>query len=128
MLSFCHSERKFLPRRNRMRRGIFRNSLNKITRAFLLAILASLAAAQESPTPSPSASPEQSVASSLVPEQTPPPISGRNVRISFVPPPMEGTISLGIYDDTNKLVRVLHQQAKLNEFAIGADALVTQWN
>ena len=41
---------------------------------------------------------------------------------------MEGTISLGIYDNTGKLVRVLHQQAKLNEFAIGADALVTQWD
>jgi hypothetical protein len=41
---------------------------------------------------------------------------------------MEGTISLGIYDSNAKLVRVLHQQAQLNEFAIGADALVTQWN
>jgi hypothetical protein len=50
------------------------------------------------------------------------------VRISFVPPPLEGTISLGIYDNTGKLVRVLHQEAKLNEFAIGADALVTQWD
>jgi len=50
------------------------------------------------------------------------------VRISFVPPPLEGTISLGIYDKNGKLVRVLHQEAKLNEFAIGADALVTQWD
>jgi len=50
------------------------------------------------------------------------------VRISFVPPPLEGTISLGIYDNRGKLVRVLHQGAKLNEFAIGADALVTQWD
>ena len=41
---------------------------------------------------------------------------------------MEGTISLGIYDQNGKLVRVLHQEAKLNEFAIGADALVTQWD
>jgi hypothetical protein len=41
---------------------------------------------------------------------------------------MEGTISLGIYDKNGKLVRVLHQEAKLNEFAIGADALVTQWD
>jgi hypothetical protein len=50
------------------------------------------------------------------------------VRISFVPPPLEGTISLGIYDKTGKLVRVLHQEAQLNEFTIGADALVTQWD
>ena len=41
---------------------------------------------------------------------------------------MEGTISFGIYDKNGKLVRVLHQEAKLNEFAIGADALVTQWD
>jgi hypothetical protein len=41
---------------------------------------------------------------------------------------MDGTINLGIYDSTGKLVRVLHQEAKLNEFAIGADALVTQWD
>ena len=41
---------------------------------------------------------------------------------------MEGTVSLGIYDNTGKLVRVLHQEAKLSEFAIGADALATQWD
>ena len=41
---------------------------------------------------------------------------------------MEGTISLGIYDSTGKLVRVLHQEAKLGEFAVGADALLTQWD
>jgi hypothetical protein len=41
---------------------------------------------------------------------------------------MEGTISLGIYDGTGKLTRVLHQEAKLNDFAIGADGLVTQWD
>ena len=41
---------------------------------------------------------------------------------------MDGTMSLGIYDNTGKLVRVLHQEAKLNEFAIGADALATQWD
>ena len=41
---------------------------------------------------------------------------------------MEGTISLGIYDKNGKLVRVLQQQAQLNEFAVGADGLVTQWD
>ena len=41
---------------------------------------------------------------------------------------MEGTISLGIYDKNDKLVRVLHQGANLSEFTIGADALVTQWD
>lgn len=41
---------------------------------------------------------------------------------------MEGTISLGIYDQTGKLVRVLHQNAQLNDFTIGPDALVTRWD
>jgi hypothetical protein len=41
---------------------------------------------------------------------------------------MDGTISLGIYDQSGKLVRVLHQNAQLNDFAIGADALVTRWD
>ena len=45
--------------------------------------------------------------------------------ISFLPPPLDGTISLGIYDAKGKLVRVLHREADINEFKIGADALWT---
>jgi hypothetical protein len=41
---------------------------------------------------------------------------------------MDGTISLGIYDQAGKIVRVLHQNAQLNDFVIGADALVTRWD
>src|SRR5437763_3371544 len=52
----------------------------------------------------------------------------RSVRLSFLPPPMEGTISLGIYDEADQLVRVLHQEAEFDEFSIGADALVTKWD
>jgi len=90
---------------------------------------------QEPPATTPSAPPEESPALSTsegspapspVPEQTPSVLPGRSVRISFVPPPMEGTISLGIYDKNGKLVRVLQQQAQLNEFAVGADGLVKQ--
>src|SRR5207249_3423549 len=130
MFNVCHSERS---------RGISRNSLNKISRAaFLLAILASVAFAQRSPTPipaptveeslSPSISPEEALTPGPAPAQTPSASPARSVRISFVPPPMEGTINLGICDKSGKLVRVLHQQAQLNEFAIGADGLVTQWD
>src|SRR5436190_12322146 len=96
------------------------------------------AAAQELPTPTSSAIPEESPSLSSLPEKsvTPSPASEqppsasptRNARINFVPPPLEGTISLGIYDGSGKLVRVLHQEAELNEFTIGADALVTQWD
>jgi hypothetical protein len=97
-----------------------------------------IAAAQESPSPtpwptpgeslSPSISPEQSVPPSPTPEQTPSPSPARSVRISFIPPPMDGTISLGIYDQAGKLVRVLHQNAQLNDFTIGPDSLVTRWD
>ena len=96
------------------------------------------AATQESPSPtpsptlgqfpSPSISPEQSVPPSPSPEQTPSPSAARSIRISFVPPPMDGTISLGIYDQAGKLLRVLHQNAQLNDFTIGPDSLVTRWD
>src|SRR5205823_14300875 len=101
-------------------------------------ILVAIAAAQESPTatpsgtpgesPSPSISPEQSVPTAPTPEQMASPSPARSVRISFIPPPMDGTISLGIYDQAGKMVRVLHQNAQLNDVAIGADALVTRWD
>jgi hypothetical protein len=99
-----------------------------------------IAIAQESPSPTASVTSEESPALSISPEesskaspapvQTPSPnaFGARSVRVSFIPPPLEGTISLGIYDTTGKLVRVLHQEAQLEEFTIGADALVTQWN
>ena len=74
-----------------------------------LAILCSRA--QElSPSPSPSSTPD------------------RSVRISFVPPPLEGKISLGVYDQSGRLVRVLHQEAEFDQFTVGADALTTKWD
>jgi hypothetical protein len=76
--------------------------------ALLVALLALQAIAQESPAPS--AAPE------------------RNIRISFVPPPLDGTISLGVYDEKGKLVRVLFREADINEFKIGNDALATTWD
>ena len=110
----------------------------KANLAFAIAILSSFALAQESPnptpsptpgeSPSPSISPEQSAPPSPTAEQTPSPSPARSVRISFVPPPMDGTISLGIYDQAGKLLRVLHQNAQLNDFTIASDSLVTRWD
>src|SRR5207302_5489901 len=78
--------------------------------------------AQESPTPAPtetvSPSPTPSVAAS----------APRNVPLRFVPPPMEGTISLGIWDSNDKLVRVLHREAKIDNFTIDENALKTTWD
>jgi len=110
----------------------------KVKTAILTIFLASAALAQESQTPTPSVTTEESPSLSPIPiesltpppalEQTPSASPARNVRISFVPPPLEGRISLGIYDSKGKLLRVLHHEADLNEFKIGADALVTQWD
>lgn len=81
----------------------------KIGLALVAAALLGSVAAQESPSPSPSPTP-------------------RTIRISFVPPPLDGTISLGIYDAKGKLVRVLFREADINEFTIGNDALSTTWD
>ena len=52
----------------------------------------------------------------------------KSVRISFLPPPLDGTISLGIYDSSGHLVRVLEREAELEDFEIGQDALSTTWD
>jgi len=59
---------------------------------------------------------------------TPPVSQPRTLRITFVPPPLEGTISLGVFDRAGKLVRVLHQEAELDEFTVEADGLETKWD
>src|SRR6266568_8160916 len=92
---------------------------------FLIVFLAtSVLFAQESPSPTPTSSPTA--------EQTPLPSpsasAARNVQLRFVPPPMEGTISLGIFDSNEKLVRVLHREAKVDNFTIDENALKTTWD
>src|SRR5256714_8224656 len=90
-----------------------------MTKAIALAVmtawLAGETVAQESPSPSPSPSATATA--------TP-----RSVRVSFVPPPLDGTISLGVYDANGKLVRVLFREADINEFNIGSDSLSTTWD
>jgi len=84
--------------------------------------------AQDVPTPEISPSPPATPTSTASISPTPTPAPARNVRISFVPPPLDGNISLGIYDLTGKLVRVLHRQVPMEVFTIGADALQTKWD
>ena len=147
-VALCEGLEPSFDTNNRYVRGIFRfrcDPFRMTTRRYaqiLLALaLASTASAQESPTQSPAVTPEESPVLSAspaetgtpspTPEQSPsasPTSPVRSVRIRFVPPPLEGTISLGIYDQSGKLVRVLQQQAQLDEFAIGADGLITQWD
>jgi hypothetical protein len=61
-------------------------------------------------------------------ESPSPSAPARSIRVSFVPPPLDGTISLGVYDAKGKLVRVLFREADINEFTIGSDALSTTWD
>jgi hypothetical protein len=80
--------------------------------------------AQESPSPTEtaSASPEQT------PSPSPSASASRNVQLRFVPPPMEGTISLGIFDSNDKLVRVLQRESKVDNFTIDENSLKTTWD
>ncbi len=63
-------------------------------------------------------------------DDLPPPPSSKKegVQITFLPPPMEGTLSLGIYDKNGKLVRALHREATDKEFTKGLNGLITQWD
>ena len=50
------------------------------------------------------------------------------VRITFLPPPMEGTLSLGIYDKKGRLVRVLAREATEKDFTVGLNGFITHWD
>jgi hypothetical protein len=87
-----------------------------------------------SPTPEQTASPSPGETVSPTPEQTetatptPSMTSSRSVKLSFVPPPMHGTISLGIFDANGDLVRVLFREAKISDFTVADDALIATWD
>jgi hypothetical protein len=78
---------------------------------------------QESPTPT--ATPEQSASPTVTASAS---ATSRSVPLRFVPPPMEGTISLGIFDSNGKLVRVLQREAKIDSFQIEENSLGATWD
>src|SRR5438045_63227 len=83
----------------------------------------SAAFAQESLTPTPP--PIE------IPSPSPTPTASaatRSVPLRFVPPPMDGTISLGIWDSNDKLVRVLQREAKIDKFTVEENSLSTTWD
>jgi hypothetical protein len=88
-------------------------------------LLGATAFAQESL--SPLSSPIESPSPSPLPAATSSP-SSHTVSLRFVPPPMEGTISLGIWDANDKLVRVLHREAKVDKFTVEENSLSTTWD
>src|SRR6516225_5117799 len=59
-------------------------------------------------------------------QTSPAPVTGW--QIMFVPPPLEGVISLGVYDARGKLVRVLAKAAGVDSFKAGLDGLITDWD
>src|SRR5438477_2747529 len=100
--------------------------MTKIAKLAFLIVLGATSAllAQESPTPTATATLDQSTSPS--PSVTP--SAARSAPLRFVPPPMEGTVSLGIFDSNDKLVRVLHREAKIDNFTIDENSLRTTWD
>jgi hypothetical protein len=49
-------------------------------------------------------------------------------QLMFVPPPVEGVISLGVYDGRGKLIRVLNRATDLDDFKAGLNGLLVQWD
>ncbi len=78
------------------------------TAILLLAFVASIAWAQE--------------------EEPSPPPKKTGVKLLFIPPPMEGTFSLGIYDAQGHLVRTLKRDAETSDFGVALNGLVTYWD
>src|SRR5437667_5594287 len=102
----------------------YRRMKKKYAAILMVFAIGGIAFAQESPslTETASASPEQT------PSPSPSASASRNVQLRFVPPPMEGTISLGIFDSSDKLVRVLHRESKVDNFTIDENSLKTTWD
>jgi hypothetical protein len=101
----------------------------KINFALLTLLCASSALfAQESPTPSPSPIEMPSPSATTTATPSTEPATVRSVPLRFVPPPMDGTISLGIWDSNDKLVRVLHREAKIDSFTVEENSLSTTWD
>ncbi len=61
-------------------------------------------------------------------DEPPPPPKKDGVQITFIPPPLNGTVSLGIYDAAGKLVRTLHREATKKDFYIGLNGFITNWD
>jgi len=51
-----------------------------------------------------------------------------NNQLIFVPPPVEGVISLGVYDSKGKLVRILKKGASIDSFKSGFNGLFIDWD
>lgn len=55
-------------------------------------------------------------------------MKGGGVKVGFVPPPLEGTFSLGVYDKSGKLLRTLRADADASEFTVALNGFVVGWD
>ncbi|RFC42480.1 MAG: hypothetical protein DVB28_001874 [Verrucomicrobia bacterium] len=56
------------------------------------------------------------------------PQKGPAVRITFLPPPLEGTLSLAVFDRSGKRVRSLHTEVANTDLTISLNGLSTTWD
>lgn len=56
------------------------------------------------------------------------PTRAADVRITFLPPPLEGTLSVGVYTLEGKLVRTLVQEANDDAFVAGLNGFIMSWD
>jgi hypothetical protein len=61
-------------------------------------------------------------------QQPPPAPPSGSLQITFLPPPIEGTVSTGIYTAEGKLVRTLNSEATERDFTVGLNGFITQWD
>ncbi len=65
----------------------------------------------------------------FAPAQVENPPAAPGVNVVFLPPPLPGTISLGIYDKGGKLVRTLRAEAAPEkDFTVGLNGLIAPWD
>jgi hypothetical protein len=55
-------------------------------------------------------------------------LAAEGVPITFLPPPLDGTLSVGIYTLDGKLVRTHSREALPDAFTIGLNGLITSWD
>ncbi|HZC34967.1 MAG TPA: hypothetical protein VE242_05110, partial [Chthoniobacterales bacterium] len=49
-------------------------------------------------------------------------------QLMFIPPPEDGVISLGVYDNDGKLIRILKKAADIDSFKSGLNGLFIDWD
>ena len=68
------------------------------------------------------------LATAALAQEEPPAAPEKGMRITFLPPPMEGTLSLGVYTLNGRLVRTLHREATEKDFVVGLNGFITHWD